>query len=77
MPYRFQTPDYSEENSRQSRMPDTRHTLLWSPNIQTDGKTTITIPFDTSDLTGEFQATVEGITKDGKFIYVTLFFRVE
>jgi hypothetical protein len=77
MPYRFQTPDYSEENSRQSRMPDARHTLLWSPNINTDGETTVIIPFNTSDLTGEFQATVEGITKDGKFIFATVFFRVE
>ena len=77
MPYRFHTPDYSEGDIRQRRMPDARHTLLWKPDITTNGKTSITIPFDTSDLTGEFQATVEGITKDGKFISATAFFKVE
>ena len=77
MPFQFHAPDHSAENSRRSRVPDARHTLLWNPNIKTDGKTTITIPFDTSDLTGEFQVTVKGITKDGKFVFATAFFKVE
>ena len=77
LPYRFNTPDYSEEKNRISRMPDTRHTLLWNPDVQTDGKTSIRLPFDTSDLAGEFQVTVEGITKDGEIIFATAFFKVE
>jgi hypothetical protein len=77
-PYdRFDTPDYSDGKNRQSRMPDSRHTLLWNPDVRTNGKTSIRLPFDTSDLTGEFQATVEGITEDGKFIFTTSFFKVE
>ena len=77
LPYRFYTSDYSDEKNRQSRMPDGRHTLLWNPDLQTDGKTSIRLAFDTSDLTGEFQATVEGITKDGKHVFVTSLFKVE
>ena len=77
LPYRLNTPDYSEDKNRRSRMPDGRHTLLWNPDVWTDGKTSIRLPFDTSDLTGEFQATVEGITNDGKFISATSFFKVE
>ena len=77
LPYRFNTPDYSEEKNRISRMPDARHTLLWNPDVQTDGKTSIRLPFDTSDLAGEFQVTVEGITKEGKIIFATTFFNVE
>jgi len=71
------TNNYSDGNNRQSRMPDSRHTLLWNPDVQTDGKSSIRLPFDTSDLTGEFQATVEGITKDGQFIFTTAVFKVE
>lgn len=71
------TPDYSVEENRQSRKPDVRHTLLWQPDVQTDGRTSIRIPFNTSDLAGEFQATVEGITQDGKIIHATLIFEVK
>ena len=77
LPYRLNTPNYSEEKNRRSRMPDGRHTLLWKPDVRTDGKTSIRLPFDTSDLTGEFKATVEGITKDGQFIFATAMFKVE
>jgi len=73
----FETPDYSNETNRQSLMPDSRHTLLWNPDIPVEGKTSIRLPFDTSDLTGEFQATVEGITADGKRMVATAVFKVE
>jgi len=75
--YIFNTPDYSDEKKRRSRVPDGRHTLLWLPDVCTDGKNSIRLPFDSSDLTGEFQATVEGFTKDGKIIFASTFFRVE
>ena len=77
LPYRFYTPDYSEDINRQNRIYDSRHTLLWNPELRTNGKTSIRLPFDTSDLTGEFQATIEGITNDGKFIFATLLFNVD
>ncbi len=66
---RFYIPDYSDDENRQSRFPDYRHTLLWSPNVQTQGKSSIQIPFNTSDFTGEFQVVVEGLTKDGNVVY--------
>ena len=77
LPYRLNTPDYSQEKNRRSRVPDSRHTLLWNPDVRTNGKTSVRLPFDTSDLTGEFQVTVEGITKDGEVIYATTIFKVE
>lgn len=75
-PFRFHAPDYSNEEQRRSRIPDGRHTLLWNPNVVTNGKTSVRLPFNTSDLTGEFQITVEGITTDGTFIYATSNFKV-
>ncbi len=75
--YQFYAPDYSEAKNRQSRLPDSRHTLLWEPNVRTDGKSTVQLPFNTSDLTGEFQVTMEGITKDGDVVFTKSFFTVE
>ena len=77
LPYRLNAPDYSQEKNHRSRMPDSRHTLLWNPDVQTNRKTSISLPFDTSDLTGDFQATVEGITKDGQIVFATVDFKVE
>ena len=76
LPYRLDTPDYSD-NSRQIWTPDSRHTLLWNPDVKTNGETSISLPFYTSDLRGEFQATVEGITTDGKMFFAKSFFKVE
>jgi len=70
-PRRLYTPDYSDGKNRQSPLPDHRHTLLWEPALQTKGKPALEIPFFTSDYSGEFQASVEGLTKDGEIIFVT------
>jgi len=77
LPYRSDTPDYSKEKNRQSLIPDGRHTLVWNPDVHSGGQTSVCLPFDTSDLTGEFQATVEGITEDGEIIFATTYFKVE
>ena len=76
LPYLLNIPDYSKVENIQNKMPDGRHTLLWNPDVKTDGKTSIRVPFDTSDLTGEFQATIQGITKDGKIFFSTVLFQV-
>ena len=73
LPY---SPNYSDEKNRQSRVPDFRHTLLWEPMLQSKGKSAIEIQFYTSDLTGEFTVTVEGLSDEGDIIYKTAQFRV-
>jgi len=75
LPYLLNTTDYTEKSSR-NWTPDCRHTLLWNPDVRTNGETSIRLPFNTSDLRGEFQATVEGITKDGEIIYATSLLKV-
>ena len=77
LPYRLNIPDYSKVENIQNKMPDGRHTLLWNPDVKTGGKTSIRLPFNTSDLSGDFQATIQGITKEGKFIFATMWFHVE
>ena len=73
----FYAPVHSEESGIDSRIPDYRHTLLWMPEVKTNGQPTLSIPFSTSDLTGDFQITIEGITKDGKIVRGTSFFDVK
>lgn len=68
----FYAPDYSLPENRNSRLPDFRHTLLWEPDMRTNGENKISIPFQTSDLTGKFRISVEGITQAGECLYATL-----
>jgi len=75
-PRRPYMPDYSTEKNRQSRLPDFRHTLLWEPMLQTNGKSILEVPFYTSDFSGDFLVTVEGVTKKGEIIYATASFEV-
>ena len=70
-------PDYSSMENRAGWMPDTRHTLLWKPNVRTEGQSTLHIPFDTSDLKGDYQVTVEGITIDGTVVNTITAFSVD
>ena len=70
-PYRyFYAPDYDDTN-KSSRMPDFRHSLLWEPTLQSYGQTELVIPFTTSDLTGSFVITVEGIGANGTVVSAT------
>jgi hypothetical protein len=49
-------------------MHDFRHTLLWEPFIQNNRQTELTIPFTTSDMTGSYIITIEGIGVNGTAI---------
>jgi len=72
----FYSPTYTEKSGADSNVPDFRHTLLWMPDVETGGRSSLTVPFSTSDLTGDFQVTVEGLSKDGKVFSGTSFFKV-
>ncbi len=72
----FYAPSYAGESKPDSRIPDYRHTLLWIPELNAQGQTRISVPFDTSEITGEFQVKVEGLTKDGKAICGVVYFTV-
>jgi len=72
----FYAPSYVNGTGNM-RIPDFRHTLLWEPNLKTEGKSSISVPFCTSDMTGEFQITVEGLTREGKVVRGVSFFEVK
>ena len=76
-PYRyFFTPKY-DGTSTSTPLPDFRHTLLWEPDVQTNGQNELIIPFTTSDLSGSYVITIEGIGENGAIIQAKHAFRVE
>lgn len=73
----FYSPVYDTDAERNSRLPDFRHTLYWNPEVKTENKTSVSLPFYTSDMKGEYQIVVEGLTEDGKPVFATSTFKVD
>jgi hypothetical protein len=61
----FYSPDYSSENARQSRLPDFRDVLYWSPDVSTNKKGNGHISFFTGDIPGKYLVVLQGISTDG------------
>ncbi len=59
-----------------NRIPDFRNQLLWQPNVSLPGKKTI-LEFYTSDVTGDFEITLEGFTDNGVPVSIKKDFNVE
>lgn len=72
----FYVPPHGEEKDQQQRIPDFRNLLYWSPDVQTDAEGKKTINFYTSDLEGEYQVEIQGITKEGKAASTSFTFKV-
>ncbi len=62
----FYSPVYDTPEQADSRLPDFRKLLYWSPDIQTNIKGEKDIHFYSSDLSGKFVVVLQGISKDGK-----------
>ena len=68
---------YRTEAEKRSPVPDFRHPLLWRPDIRTNGESSKSIPFTTSDMTGDFTITIEVLTQTGEALYATEQFQVK
>jgi hypothetical protein len=64
------------EQKRNSRIPDLRANLFWSPGIFTNEKGEAGISFYTSDDTGSYLIIVQGLSKDGRPFYAESSFTV-
>ncbi len=72
----FPLPDYSDENKKQSRLPDFRTLLYWNPEVSLqNGKASVS--FFTSDYCAGYDVIVRGITTEGKPCFGKNTFRVE
>ncbi|WP_460919520.1 hypothetical protein [Pontibacter brevis] len=61
----FYTPVYDSEQQRQSRLPDFRNLLHWSPDVVTKADGKAALSFYTSDQAGTYVVLVQGTTKNG------------
>ncbi|MGN6802582.1 MAG: hypothetical protein ACTHJN_11815 [Ginsengibacter sp.] len=61
----FYSPQYATEKERQSRLPDFREVLYWSPDINTDAKGKGQFSFYTGDMPGKYLVNIQGISQNG------------
>jgi len=71
----YYNPDYSGDN-KSSRIPDYRQQLLWIPDLNVQHPEE-TLSCYTSDVTGTFEITIEGITNGGRAYFATKTFEVK
>ena len=60
----YYSPNY--DDSQSSRIPDFRDLLYWNPEVEFDSTGHFRFETFSSDLSGEYEITVEGITGDGQ-----------
>ncbi|GAA4276151.1 hypothetical protein [Aquimarina mytili] len=65
-----------DKSNKDNRIPDYRHQLLWSPNVEISGEG-VALDFYTSDVAGDFEITLQGFTKKGKAVSITQHFKVK
>ncbi|MBF4506671.1 hypothetical protein IRZ83_08320 [Flavobacterium sp. JLP] len=66
-------PDYS--NTKNSRIPDYRHQLLWMPNVNLGNSNLM--KFYASDVSGKFEIILEGFSATGKPVYIKDFIEIK
>ena len=72
---KFFSPSYIYDKGN-LRIPDFRTLLLWEPQLTIERENEVIINFSTSDITGTYKVTIEGISYKGELIYNTRNFNV-
>jgi hypothetical protein len=73
----FYSPDYTEPEKRQSRIPDLRTTLYWNPSVKPDKDGKVKIEFWTSDFASDYEVKLQGFSASGKPVSYKRLIRVE
>lgn len=63
--FEFNSPDYSSNEIKTSRLPDFRNVLYWNPNLGFTDQNQAEIRFFTSDENAVYKVVVEGINENG------------
>jgi hypothetical protein len=71
----FYSPHYDVVNN--SRIPDLRTTLYWTPEIQSGSSNKSGIHFYTSDIKGKFMVVLEGLSNKGEPVVGSAVFEVQ
>lgn len=62
----FAHPVYATREQLANRLPDRRYLLYWNPIVSTNEAGELKLEFYTSDVKGEFEVMVHGLTSDGR-----------
>ena len=62
----FKSPDYSLQVMNNRHEPDFRNTLYWNPSLKLGKDGRVKIELWTSDVTGDYEVKVQGISSEGK-----------
>ena len=73
----FYAPVYATTMQQQSRMPDFRNLLFWTPELITNAQGWAQTSFYTSDVPGKYVVVIEGLSKDGRLGQKTIYFDVK
>lgn len=65
-PKKFYSPKYDGKNNK-SEEPDLRKTIYWNPKVKLDKNGKAKIEFYHSDIAGDFEVIIEGMSNNGKF----------
>jgi hypothetical protein len=69
---KFEMPDYSNKEVKNSSTPDPRRTIYWNGNIITDTNGEADINFYTGDNPTNYAITITGLTAHGDLVYKRL-----
>lgn len=73
----FVSPDYSETEAKQSRVPDFRNTLYWNPSVKPGKNGKARIEFWSSDYVSDYVISIQGISSEGIPLSASKTIRVE
>ncbi len=73
----FYSPSYHTEALVNSRMPDFRNTLYWSPNLVVDKAGNSKFSFYTADRKGNYLVVIQGVDENGNPVSTTTTFQVK
>lgn len=73
----FYSPVYETKEQIESRLPDFRNTLLWSPDIITDREGKAAIQLYSCDRKGKYIIVVQGMSENGELVSGTTTFDVK
>jgi hypothetical protein len=63
----FESPDYSSDSLKFSRIPDFRNTVFWDSDLRFIDSGKAQVRFYSPDEKGEYTVVIEGITEDGSY----------
>jgi hypothetical protein len=72
----FYSPDYSQSEIKNNRLPDYRNTLYWKPDLHTGKNGKAAVDFFTADESSDYIIVIEGIASDGETGYSSFPFKV-